>query len=111
ATVNVKINERNRTTAEKNAGVYAVWVVDLHPVTTIDLKWKGNVTAGWTGTGSIPQNNAYCPPFSFHVTINKVSSTSHTKIVQNPAKAGNYIFKITFTGVNGDKVTRSQTIK
>ncbi len=107
-TVNVNIVERNRTQAEKNAGVYAVWVVDLHPVTTIDLKIKGNPTNGWKATGAIAPNDATCPPFQFHATINKTSSSSHVKLIRNPANAGTYTLKITFVGENGSKVTRSK---
>src|SRR6266511_3911230 len=76
-TVNVNIVERNRTQAEKNAGVYAVWVVDLHPVTTIDLKIKGNPTNGWKATGAIAPNDATCRRCQCRATINKSSSSSH----------------------------------
>jgi hypothetical protein len=111
AQVNVSIVERDRTTAERNAGVVAVWVVDLKPVTTIDLKWKGNVTNGWTAKGAIPQNDAYCPPFTFKATIAKTSSTSHVKLIRNPATAGSYTFKIAFTGVGGDHASKQQTVR
>jgi hypothetical protein len=110
ADINVNIVERNRTAAEKNAGVVAVWVVDLKPVTTIDLKWKGNVANGWTATGAIPQNDAYCPPFDFKATIAKSSATSHVKLVRNPSSAGAYTFKIAFTGVGGDHASKQQVV-
>jgi hypothetical protein len=110
AQVDVNIKERNRTTAERNAGVVAVWVVDLQPVTTIDLKWKGNAANGWTATGAIPQNDAYCPPFAFKATIARTSSSSHVKIVRNPASAGSYTFKIAFVGVDGSKASKQQTV-
>jgi hypothetical protein len=111
--VNVPVNivERDRTQEEVNRGVKAVYVVDLRPVTTIDLLVKGSVQQGWTLKGTIPANELTCPPFSFEATIDKRAGTSGTKIVQNPGNAGRYSLSITFNGLDGSRKTVRQQVR
>src|SRR5687768_6691256 len=64
-----QIVEQDRTDDQADAGVHAVWVVDLKPVTTIPLEITGSVTKGWKLDGDIPANDFTCPPLSFDGTI------------------------------------------
>lgn len=109
--VPVNIVERNRTTREVADGVKAVYVVDLRPVTTIDLLVKGSAKKGWTLTGAIPANNFTCPPFTFDATIFDQAESSDTKIIRNPAAAGKYVLSATFVGISGSKSTTKKTVK
>ncbi|MGH2653156.1 MAG: hypothetical protein ACRDHV_02255 [Actinomycetota bacterium] len=110
-TVPVNIVERNRTTKEVADGVKAVYVVDLRPVTTIDLLVRGSAKKGWTLTGAIPPNNYTCPPFTFDASIFKKAEATGTKIIRNPSKPGKYTLKATFTGIEGSKSTTKKTVK
>lgn len=109
-TVPVEIIERDRTEDEVAAGVKAVWVVDLRPVTTIDLLITGSRKAGWSLAGEIPQNDATCPPFSFEATLNETSSGG-TKIFKNPRAPGRYTFEAHYTGVEGSTAHISQKVR
>lgn len=109
--VPVRILERDRTAQERRAGVVAVWVVDLRPVTTIDLLIRGSARKGYTLTGDIPQNELTCPPFAFIATVDKRSSESGTRIFRNPKKPGRYEFGATFRGVEGSRHTQRQNVR
>ena len=111
ATVNVNIREQDRTDAQKSKGVVAVWVVDLRPVTTIELLLKGSVANGWKLIGKVPQNNGTCPPFSFEAKINAKSGQSNKPIIRNPATPGSYTFAAIFTSAQGTVDKNTQTIK
>lgn len=110
-TVPVEIIERDRTQDEIAAGVKAVWVVDLRPVTTIDLLITGSRRKGWTLAGDIPQNGATCPPFSFEATINQKSSDTGRKIYKNPKKPGRYTFEAHYEGVDGSSSHIEQKVR
>ena len=109
--VPVNIVERDRTTREVADGVKAVYVVDLRPVTTIDLLVKGSAKKGWTLKGPIPPNAYTCPPFTFDATIFDKAESSGTKIIRNPGRAGKYTLSATFVGVSGSKSTTKKTVK
>jgi hypothetical protein len=109
-TVPVNIIERDRTTSESASGVVAVYVVDLRPVTTIDLKVSGSAQNGWTLVGAIPANAATCPPFTFDATFEQRAATSQTPILVNPTLGGTYKFSAIFKGVGGSEVTLEQNV-
>lgn len=107
-----RIVEADRTDDQADAGVHAVWVVDLKPVTTIPLEVTGSVTEGWKLDGDIPANDNTCPPLSFDGTIFSKSSTGGVPILTNPAKAGKYVFGGTLASATSpDIVTVKQPIK
>ena len=110
-TVPVNIIERDRTASEIASGIVAVYVVDLKPVTTIDLKVTGSAQNGWTLAGNIPSNPATCPPFSFDATFEQRAADSQTPILVNPTLGGTYKFSATFKGVAGGEVTLEQNVK
>jgi hypothetical protein len=109
-TVPVNIIERDRTASEIASGVVAVYVVDLKPVTTIDLKVTGSAQNGWTLAGNIPSNPATCPPFSFDATFEQRAADSQTPILVNPTLGGTYKFSATFKGVGGSEVALEQNV-
>lgn len=111
ATVDADIIERDRTQVEKDAGFKAIWVVDIRPVATIAIKWKGGPAIGWRGFGDIPKNDQTCPPFQFRAVIRKTSSETNTKILRNPADPGTYTLKAMWTGVDGSRKTNQKSIQ
>lgn len=109
-TVPVNIVERDRTSSEIASDVVAVYVVDLRPVTTIDLKVSGSAQNGWSLVGAIPANPATCPPFTFDATFEKRAAASQTPILVNPTLGGPYKFSAIFKGVGGSAVTLEQIV-
>lgn len=109
--VPVNIIERNRTASEIAQGVQAVYVVDLQPVTTIDLKVTGSTDAGWTLTGTIPSNPATCPPFTFDATFEQRAAASQTPIVVNPSTGGTYKLEAIFKGLSGSVAALAQNVE
>jgi hypothetical protein len=87
-----QIVEQDRTDEQADAGVHAVWVVDLQPVTTIPLEITGSVTKGWKLDGDIPANDNTCPPLSFDGTIFSKSTTGGVPLLTNAKKPGKYVF-------------------
>lgn len=111
ATAPVRIVERDRTSGERARGVVAVWVVDLRPVTTVDLLVRGSVSRGWRLSGKIPQNQLTCPPFEFQATIQRKSSVSKTSLIRNPSLPGTYVLRAIYVSTEGSKDTTSQRIR
>jgi hypothetical protein len=109
-TVPVNIIERDRSSGEIASGVQAVYVVDLRPVTTIDLKVTGSAQQGWVLAGNIPANAATCPPFTFDATFEQRAATSQTPILVNPTLGGTYKFSALFKGVGGSEVNLEQNV-
>jgi hypothetical protein len=109
ATVNVRILEKDRTSAEIADGGIAVWFVDLEPVTRVRLLVKGSPTDGYTLKGPIPPNDNTCPPFSFSATINKTAPNG-TPLITNPATGGTYQLGATFTGLQGSTANIKQDV-
>jgi hypothetical protein len=108
--VPVNIIEKDRTSAETAEGAIAVWVVDLRPVTTINLLVKGSPTDGYTLAGDIPQNPNTCPPFQFNATIAKTAPNG-VPIIKNPANGGTYELGALFTGVAGSTAEIKQPVE
>jgi hypothetical protein len=105
------LKERDRTDDEKQAGVYAVWNLDVTAV-KIDLLITGSKKTGWILEGDIPPNDNTCPPFSFALNINSQSTTGGVPILTNPKKAGKTLFGATFTSADSPAtVTLTQKIK
>ncbi|MFN2388302.1 MAG: hypothetical protein ABR575_01650 [Actinomycetota bacterium] len=106
-----EIFEQDRTDAQADEGVKAVWVVDLRPVTTIPLAVRGSVKKGWTLSGNIPANPMTCPPFTFSASILD-KTASGVAVLTNPAKPGKKVFQATFSSADSaTSITISQPIK
>lgn len=106
----VKIVERDRSPAERARGVFAVWVIDLRPVATIDLLIRGSRATGWQLSGTVPQNSLTCPPFVFQATLFQRSSQSNKMVFRNPAAPGRYVFQAIYVGARGSKAVNRQPI-
>jgi len=103
--------ERDRTDEQADAGVHAVWVVDLFPVTEIPLEITGSVKKGWKLDGDIPANDNTCPPLSFDGTIFS-ESEGGVKLLTNPKKPGKYVFGGSlFSAQSSAVVTVKQPVK
>ena len=93
------LKERDRTEEEQQAGIYAVWNLDVTAV-KIDLAITGSKKTGWVLDGDIPPNDNTCPPFSFELRINSQSTTGGVPILVNPKKPGKKTFTATFTSAD-----------
>lgn len=110
ANVPVNVIERNRRSSEIASDVAAVYVVDLRPVTTIELLVYGSSEKGWRLEGNVPPNDNTCPPFTFDVTFRQRASMSDTPILVNPQYGGAYEFSATFNGLQGGTSTIKQSV-
>jgi hypothetical protein len=108
---NVSIVERDRTADEKAQGVWSVWVVDLRPVTTIDLMIKGSVAKGWSLLAAVPANDFTCPPFTFTATVSDKSMNGKVPIFKNTKMPGSYIFQGVYESEQGSKYVARQTVR
>jgi hypothetical protein len=103
ATLPATLLEADRTEDQEQAGVYAVWVLNIQGVTKINLVITGSKKAGWMLEGEIPANDNTCPPFNFDLTINSTSEGG-TPIIVNPAKAGTKVFSGTFISADSPAI-------
>ena len=110
ANVPVNVVERNRRTSETQSGVVAVYVVDLRPVTTIELLVYGSSEKGWRLEGNIPPNDNTCPPFTFDATFRARAANSGTPIFTNPQFGGNYKLEAVFVGLQGGVSNLEQNV-
>jgi hypothetical protein len=106
--VPVSIKERDRTPAEASDGVVLVIVVDLRPVTAIDLKVKGSPNTGYSMAGTVPPNDNTCPPFQFNASF--AQQAAGTPILVNPTYGGQYTFTARFVGLQGSVSESKQVI-
>lgn len=79
--------ERTRTDEEVDAGVVAVWFLDLEPANRVRLLVKGSPTTGYTVSGAPDPSDNTCNPLTADLTIN-AQSESGVPIITNPKKAG-----------------------
>jgi len=91
--------EQDRTDEQADAGVYAVWVLDISGVTKVPLEIRGSKAVGYTFDGDITPNDNTCPPFSFELKINS-QTTSGVPVLRNPRFAKRYKFSATFTSAD-----------
>lgn len=85
--VNATFEERDRTDEEADAGVHAVWFLNLEPLNRVRLLVTGSPTTGWKIEGAPTPSDWTCNPLVVDLTINKTSE-SGVKIVTNPKKPG-----------------------
>ena len=104
------LKETDRTDEQKDAGVYAAWLLDISGVTSVPLEITGSKAVGWTAFGEIAPNDNTCPPFSFELSINS-QSASGVPILVNPKRAGKKVFSGTFQSADtGTSVTLKSPI-
>lgn len=106
-----QIIEQDLTDEQADRGVHAAWLVDLQPVTTIQLEITGSAKKGWKLDGDIPANEFTCPPLTFDGTIN-ATSESGVPLITNPKKPGNYTFGGALYSASSPDVAKfSQVVK
>lgn len=105
------LKEQDRTDEQVDAGVFAVWVLDISGVTKVPLEIRGSRALGYTFDGDIAPNDNTCPPFSFELKVNS-QTTSGVPVLKNPRLAGRYKFSASFTSADSPAtVTIPQRIK
>lgn len=102
------LKERDRTDEQMDAGIYAVWLLDISGVTNVPLEITGSKAVGWTLVGEIAPNDNTCPPFSFELKVNS-QSTSGVPVLINPRRAGKKVFKGTFTSADSPATVTLKT--
>jgi hypothetical protein len=91
APIDATILEKARTDDEIDAGVHAVWFLDLEPLNRVRLLVTGSPTTGWTVQGAPTPSDNTCNPLIVDLAINS-KSESGVPILTNPSKAGKYKF-------------------
>ena len=86
-TINAEIYERTRTDAEANAGVHAVWFLDLEPANRVRLLVSGSPETGWTVEGAPTASDNTCNPLTVDLTI-EGKTADGTPVITNPVKPG-----------------------
>ncbi|MDP9069351.1 MAG: hypothetical protein M3N53_13540 [Actinomycetota bacterium] len=105
------LREQDRADDQADAGIYAVWVLDISGVTKVPLEIRGSKATGYTIDGDIPPNDNTCPPFSFELKVNS-QTASGVPVLKNPRFTGGYKFVSTWTSADSPAVvTIPQRIK
>ena len=86
-TINAEIYERSRTDEEADAGVHAVWLLDLEPLNRVRLLVTGSPETGWTVEGAPTASDNTCNPLLVDLTI-EGKTADGTPVITNPAKPG-----------------------
>ena len=95
-TINATFKEKDRTDDEIDAGVHAVWFLDIEPVNRVRLLVKGSPTTGWTIEGAPTPSDNTCNPLTADLNISP-KSTGGVAIVTNPPRATRKKFTATIT--------------
>ena len=91
ATIDATIYEKARTDEEADAGVHAVWLLDLEPLNRVRLLITGNSKRGWKMEGAPTPSDNTCNPLIVDLKIND-KSESGVPLVTNAKKPGVYKF-------------------
>lgn len=91
-TLDATIYERVRTDEEADAGVHAVWLLDLEPLNRVRLLVTGSKKSGWHIEGAPTPSDNTCNPLIVDLTIND-KSASGVALVTNPKTPGKYKVK------------------
>jgi len=85
ATVNATIVEKDRTDDEADAGVHAVWFLNLEPLNRVRLLVTGSKLTGWKVEGAPTPSDNTCNPLTVDLKING-KSESGIPLITNPKK-------------------------
>ncbi|MGH2747642.1 MAG: hypothetical protein ACRDKB_06930 [Actinomycetota bacterium] len=100
--VSADILEKDRTDEEQDAGVHAVWFLDLEPLNRVRLLIEGSKKTGWTVSGAPTPSDNTCNPLIVDLTIN-AESESGVPLVTNHKKPGKKVFKVDITNQDGSE--------
>lgn len=108
APISATIYEQDRSDDEADAGVKAVWLLDLEPLNRVRLLITGSKKKGWTVSGAPTASNYTCNPLTVDLKIN-AKSESGVPIVTNSPKKG--IHKIVATISSQDSPAVSKFVE
>lgn len=91
-TINAEIYERTRTDEEADAGVHAVWFLDLEPANRVRLLVSGSPETGWIVEGAPTASDNTCNPLVVDLTI-EGKTADGTPVITNPLKPGKAKFQ------------------
>lgn len=91
-TLPATIFEKARSDEEADAGVHAVWLLDLEPLNRVRLLITGSKKTGWRVEGAPTPSDNTCNPLVVDLTIND-QSASGVPLVTNPRTPGIYKVK------------------
>jgi hypothetical protein len=91
-TIQAEIYERSRTDDEADAGVHAVWFLDLEPANRVRLLVTGSPETGWVVEGAPTASDNTCNPLLVDLTI-EGKTADGTPVITNPLKPGKAKFK------------------
>ena len=91
-TLDAEFLDKDRTDAQKDAGVHAVWYLDLEPLNRVPLLVTGSSKKGWVIEGAPTPSPNTCNPLTVDLTIN-TKGANGVAVVTNPTKKGNYTIK------------------
>ncbi|MDQ3914957.1 MAG: hypothetical protein M3323_06435 [Actinomycetota bacterium] len=86
-TIQAEIYERSRTDEEADAGVHAVWFLDLEPANRVRLLVTGSPQTGWTVEGAPTPSDNTCNPLLVDLTI-EGKTADDVPVITNPVKPG-----------------------
>lgn len=86
-TINAEIYERSRTDEEADAGVHAVWFLDLEPANRVRLLVTGSPETGWVVEGAPTPSDNTCNPLLVDLTI-EGKTEDGIPVITNPVKPG-----------------------
>jgi len=89
--INAEFQEKDRTDDEADAGVHAVWFLNIEPANRVRLLVTGSPKKGWKIEGAPSPSDFTCNPLIVDLTIN-AKSESGVPIVTNAKKAKAYKF-------------------
>jgi hypothetical protein len=105
APIPATIYEKARSDDEADAGVHAVWLLDLEPLNRVRLLITGSKKKGWTVSGAPTPSPYTCNPLTVDLTINAESATG-VPLVTNAAKKGTYKIVATITSQDSPALQR-----
>jgi hypothetical protein len=108
-TIPATFYEKARTDEEIDAGVIAVWLLDLEPANRVRLLVKGSPATGYTVSGAPTPSDNTCNPLTADLTID-AQSESGVPIVTNPKKAGKKKFMADITSQDSPDIAHFEQI-
>ena len=108
-TIPATFYEVARNDDEIDAGVIAVWNLDIEPANRVRLKVTGSPATGYRISGAPDPSDNTCNPLVADLTIN-AKSASGVPIITNPAKAGKKKFMADISSQDSPEIAHFEQI-
>lgn len=108
APIEATFHERSLTDEEADAGIHAIWFLDIEPLNRVRLQVSGSKKTGWKIEGAPSPSDATCNALSVTLTIN-AESESGVPIITNPKKPGVKIFKADIVSQESPAIAHFET--